>query len=242
MNTIDPMVLFGGGTTHSWTDPSGKKYSYNWGFGRVTDVTDTDIHNLLDLVDKQKKDKEKEVVEYIRRDVAMTNAILKTILNSHYGLGSSKRAMNFEIEKVIFSPPATIVIWADGIKTIVKAQGNDVFDPEKGLALCFMKRALGNKGHYYETVKKYAGQYQFVEEVANTELSSMNELAALMEKARNRTWKIFIKTYNNDGECVGIGKYPREYSRKCDAVRIANQRFGNNFYTRPIVTQDDTIE
>lgn len=44
-------------------------------------------------------------------------------------------------KKVIFNPPATIVIWEDGEKTVVKCMKGDDYDAEKGLALCFMKKA-----------------------------------------------------------------------------------------------------
>lgn len=36
------------------------------------------------------------------------------------------------IKDVIFAPPATIVYWSDGSKTVVKCSEKDVFDPEKG--------------------------------------------------------------------------------------------------------------
>ena len=62
---------------------------------------------------------------------------------------------NFEIEKVIFNEPATIVFWKDGTKTVVKCGENDEYDPEKGIAMCFAKKALGNTGHYYQTFKKH---------------------------------------------------------------------------------------
>lgn len=61
----------------------------------------------------------------------------------------------FEIKKVIFNDPATIVLWKDGTKTVVKCGKDDVYDEEKGLALCFMKKALRNKGSYNNTFKKY---------------------------------------------------------------------------------------
>lgn len=61
---------------------------------------------------------------------------------------------NMVIKKVIFNDPATIVIWADGTKTIVKSD-NEQYDPEKGLAMAISKKALGNKGNYYETFKKW---------------------------------------------------------------------------------------
>ena len=71
------------------------------------------------------------------------------------------------IKKVIFNNPATIVLWTDGTKTVVKAQAiktvkmkriidiYDEFDPEKGLAMAIAKKALGNKGSYYDEFKKW---------------------------------------------------------------------------------------
>lgn len=60
------------------------------------------------------------------------------------------------IKKAIFNNPATIVIWSDGTKSVVKCGENDVYDPEKGLAMCIAKKFLGNNtGRYYETFKKW---------------------------------------------------------------------------------------
>jgi hypothetical protein len=74
----------------------------------------------------------------------------------------AKKAMT--IENVIFNPPATIVFWADGTKTVVKCQSDGLgdvepFDPEKGLAMAFMKKMLGNKGNYYNIVDKWVHPY-----------------------------------------------------------------------------------
>ena len=63
--------------------------------------------------------------------------------------------LRFKIEKVIFNNPATIVIWADGSKTVVKCQEGDTFDKEKGLAMAISKRALGDKGKYCDEFKKW---------------------------------------------------------------------------------------
>ena len=59
------------------------------------------------------------------------------------------------IERVIFNNPATIVIWSDKTKTVVKCQPGDIYDPEKGLALCISKKFLGNKGNFNEVFKKW---------------------------------------------------------------------------------------
>lgn len=60
-----------------------------------------------------------------------------------------------EIKNVIFNEPATIIIWKDGTKTVVKCQEGEGYDPEKGLAMAISKKALGNKGNYCEVFKKW---------------------------------------------------------------------------------------
>lgn len=76
-------------------------------------------------------------------------------------------AMNAAVIKdAIFAPPATIVYWSDGTKTVVKCSEKDIFDPEKGLAMAIAKRCGGNKGSYYKEIqnwveksgKKYPGE------------------------------------------------------------------------------------
>lgn len=59
------------------------------------------------------------------------------------------------IEKVMFNPPATIIFWKDGSKTVVKCRDDEEFDHEKGLAMAITKKALGNKRNYYETFWKF---------------------------------------------------------------------------------------
>lgn len=54
---------------------------------------------------------------------------------------STSKPITNPIEKVIFNPPATIVFWKDGSKTVVKAQG-DVFNPETGLAMAISRHYL----------------------------------------------------------------------------------------------------
>lgn len=60
-----------------------------------------------------------------------------------------------DIKDVIFNNPATIVFWADGSKTVVKCQDDDIYDPEKGLAMAISKKALGNQGNYCNDIKKW---------------------------------------------------------------------------------------
>lgn len=71
------------------------------------------------------------------------------------------------IEKVIFNEPATIVIWSDGTKTVVKCDKDDTFSKVTGLALCYMKKCMGNRGRYNDELKKWC----YGEEVKNDKQS-----------------------------------------------------------------------
>lgn len=94
-------------------------------------------------------------IRFAERDVELLSCELnaETRLNRTFG-------NPFTIKKVIFNPPATIVFWTDGTKTVVKAE-NENFDPEKGLAMAISKKALGNEGNYYNTFKKWLPKDNF---------------------------------------------------------------------------------
>lgn len=64
------------------------------------------------------------------------------------------------IKNVIFNDPATIVIWSDGTKTVVKCQYDDLYSAETGLAMAIAKKALGNKGNFNEVFKKWIPDYE----------------------------------------------------------------------------------
>lgn len=64
-----------------------------------------------------------------------------------------------KIKEVIFNPPATIVFWKDGTKSVVKAT-NEEFDPEKGLAMAIARKVYGNKHDYYNRIAKWTKRYK----------------------------------------------------------------------------------
>lgn len=59
------------------------------------------------------------------------------------------------IKNVIFNPPATIVFWTDGSKTVVKCNAKEEFDPEKGMAMAIAKRCTNNSDDFYKEIKKW---------------------------------------------------------------------------------------
>lgn len=61
------------------------------------------------------------------------------------------------IKDVIFNNPATIVLWKDNSKTVVKCQTEtcDVYNKEQGLAMCIVKKCCGNKGNFNDVFNKW---------------------------------------------------------------------------------------
>ena len=104
---------------------------------------------------------------------------------------------NPEIKKVIFNDPATVVIWSDDSKTVVKCQPGDTYDAEKGLALCISKKYLGNKGNFNEVFKKWIPEEpietisvkDIIEEVSVSEM--VGDLYKFCNKAHSCTGCIF---------------------------------------------------
>lgn len=106
-------------------------------------VTPSDFPVVSDVIAER-------VCDYFLIQHGIARDATKRVINSIYG----SKCGYFDIKRVIFSDPATIVFWADDTKTVVKAE-NEPFDPEKGLSMAIAKRALGNKGNYYEIFKKH---------------------------------------------------------------------------------------
>ena len=87
------------------------------------------------------------------------------------------------IEKMIFNDQATIVLWGDGTKTVVKCGENDFYDPEKGLALAISKKYLGNKGNYYNIFKKWLPKE---DELDNVDNGFLDHIKQKLEALANR--------------------------------------------------------
>lgn len=77
---------------------------------------------------------------------------------------SSKEAYNkrifSEIRDIIINDPATIILWKDGTKTVVKCQNEDTFDPEKGIAMAILKKLYGNSGFYKDIFEPAIDKYE----------------------------------------------------------------------------------
>lgn len=62
---------------------------------------------------------------------------------------------NLKIKRIIFNPPATVIIWGDDTKTVVKCSEDDKFNPEIGVAMCYMKKIYGSRHAFSKKVESY---------------------------------------------------------------------------------------
>ena len=126
---------------------------------------DNNVHELFDVISKKvlnemRKHKEErmlvsnEILEFFNSMEETSSKRLQGNITTGYHYVDEGESYLPAIKKVIFNDPATIVIWADGTKTVVKCDC-ELYDPEKGLAMAISKKALGNNGNYYETFKKW---------------------------------------------------------------------------------------
>lgn len=122
---------------------------------------------------------EEEAERYLKGDFEATMGLTKLVKEVRT---NAPRISRIEIVKVIFNDPATIVLWADGTKTVVKAF-DEPFDPEKGLAMAISKKALGNKGNYFEVFKKYIPEE---DETVTAELNSVKNDLTELKRLVNR--------------------------------------------------------
>lgn len=90
------------------------------------------------------------------------------------------------IKNVIFNDPATVVMWEDGTKTVVKCQPGDTYSKETGLALCIAKKYLGNKGNFNEVFKKWIPEE--AEPVEKVDGISVEKMRAALYEHCNGKW------------------------------------------------------
>lgn len=141
----------------------------------------TDDYMYVDAVDamtyaaaaKEKMDKKEDAVTEELFLIPSRNSgrnMVKRMLNDMFGIGGDNMNTNYSdmykkgslfgmnglrIKNVIFNEPATVVYWDDGDKTVVKCGKGEQYDPEKGLAMAISKKALGNRGNYFNEFKKW---------------------------------------------------------------------------------------
>ena len=95
----------------------------------------------------------------------------------------------------IFNPPATICYWTDGTKTVVKCQEGDPYSPEAGLALCYMKKILGNTSKdLNKELHKYISEFENLSEKEERDIPygplELFEKVCKCEEEIIKNWKL----------------------------------------------------
>lgn len=114
-----------------------------------------------------------------RKEVKNTG-MAKEDMNAMFGVSK------FEYKKIIFNGPCTIILWKDGTKTMAKTSSDEeVFDPEKGVAICFMKKMLGHT-ETNKILRKASEQYEeYIAE--NRPSSSLDEFIEYLSSLKSKT-------------------------------------------------------
>ena len=140
-------------------------------------------------------------------------------------MSSEKFEINkiYDLKDVIFNPPATIVLWGDGTKTVVKAQNGEPFDPEKGLAMAIVKKTYDNTGRYYEVIEKFTRPYYFKNKYPNAvkyfkEIDFDKKKIVLPGEVEI---EVKCKTDDEFEEMFRLYEYPRTENVVRDANKVA---------------------
>lgn len=86
-------------------------------------------------------------------DVCVNDVVYENCDPEYFELDVTK--CKVAIKDVIFNPPATIILWNDGTKSVVKCQNGEPYDAEKGFALAYLKKLLGNDNTFNKEINKW---------------------------------------------------------------------------------------
>lgn len=101
--------------------------------------------------------------------------------------------------KVIYNPPATIILWKDGSKTVVKCSEDDIYDPMTGFLLCCLKHFLGNDSAAFHRFLKEYGPQDKIQDPDLTDLSEdlIKRAATSIGTAAGRVLDAIVEAFRN---------------------------------------------
>lgn len=142
--------------------------------------------------------------EYCKNDVNATMVAFENyIMGMRKEIDMNKKS--YEIEKVIFNDPATIILWKDGTKTVVKCCEFDSYDPYVGVSIAINKKLLGDD--YKRVFKKALSFYEEPEEEEYDydlcdELVSVNNLKIKLDELKRAFNKLNLASTPEDYEDI----------------------------------------
>ena len=136
------------------------------------------------------KELRKQIIENIRLKRKIDDLTREDDIPSAY----------FVIDKVIFNPPATIVFWKDGTKTVVKCKEGEEFSEWAGIALCLAKKLYGP--NFHKIFKVHCSDPDKIEKSARISVSSrgapIDDFLLSMKEATKNATEIIMDL----GECI----------------------------------------
>lgn len=111
----------------------------------------------------------------------------KAIVNTFYGRRNSKEETmktvpTYAVKKIIYNPPATIVFWEDGSKTVVKCSKDDEYSPYFGFLAALAKKVYGNPSRVRKIIDKWAPEEEeHLNDIAKTFKAATESIQSLEE-------------------------------------------------------------
>ncbi len=130
------------------------------GYESVSDITDCTYAVTHDGILSYINDEQGESMDiehsYISdiagRTYAVTNdGVLQHLLNPCEEFAPKQ----VDVKDVIFNPPATIVLWSDGTKTVSKCSEDDSYEERLGFLICVAKKYFGSTTRYMKVMEKF---------------------------------------------------------------------------------------
>ena len=127
------------------------------------------------------------------------------------------------IKKIMYKPPATIVFWNDGTKTVAVCEKGDVYNKELGFALCVLKKKYGNK-KVHDMLDKYvhkATEYSKSDGAMVWESEPIEKVAKKPNGGRKR-----VRVHSKPDRCFELTVEPV----KNEPIYDLFEEFFNDFY------------
>lgn len=119
--------------------------------------------------------------EIFKRSVTLTNDIFKGyIMEDVMRTNEMFYRIGLIPTKIIYNPPATIVFWTDGTKTVVKCSADDEYNEYYGFLCALGKKMFGTNSHLKKLIDEKAERHypedEFSKQIEQLE-KCMNKIA-----------------------------------------------------------------
>ena len=142
------------------------------------DISDGFIESLeaLELVEPDADICEKEE---LRKEIHDKMKFPRDIAN--YKVAETTNFYSLNVSKIIFNPPATIVFWEDGTKTVVKCSAEDEFSEYYGFLVALGKKVYENNNQIKKLIDKKAEWHENKKDEKDIPGVSMNSWGKVLE-------------------------------------------------------------